>query len=157
MRRVPRLVLRVPTTPRRWTSVICCTTDRRLPSRSTFPAKADRLTAAHSGEEDQVVQVDQPVVGDVTKDGLTLRHRPGRRPKQPAVTQRGRRALIPAPAQSLFPLLGLRQQHRLSHDPDRTPVNKAADPDIASNAQHEYGTPTNIESLARNNQAVERA
>ena len=31
-----------------------------------FPTQADRLTAAHPGEEDQVVQVDQPVVGDVS-------------------------------------------------------------------------------------------
>src|ERR1019366_2926189 len=35
MTRVPRLVFGVPTTPRPWTSLICCTTDKALPSKST--------------------------------------------------------------------------------------------------------------------------
>ena len=41
-----------------------------------FPPQADRLAAAHPGEEDQVVEVGQPVIGDVTKEGLALLHRP---------------------------------------------------------------------------------
>jgi len=75
---VPRLVFGVPTTGPSADFGDLLHDKQALPFEiDILPAQADGFAAAHAGDEHQLIEVGEAVVGDMLQEGVTLLRRPG--------------------------------------------------------------------------------